>query len=227
MLHIIWDLDGTLIDSAADIIISLEFAISGAGLDKSMQVKPFVIGPTIKEMLIQAFPAEILSSEIIGTVIAIFRKTYDNSEFGRTCPYPGIEAIINDTAKFTHHIVTNKPDMPVNRILTRLNWAQYITSVNTPYTKAITSNVYMQSKRDIYADVIKQHSGATTSLFIGIGDMRTDCLAAKENGIRAAGVLWGYGNRDELSDCSDYIFEDTQSLSDFLCEWSSLQCKES
>jgi len=50
--------------------------------------------------------------------------------------------------------------------------------------------------------------------------MKADCLAAKDNDITAVGVLWGSGTIEELSDCCDYIFEDTKQLHDFLYDIS-------
>jgi phosphoglycolate phosphatase len=210
MINIIWDLDGTLIDSLEEAKQYLNFAVKKSGLDLSKQIKPFVIGPKIEKIIRESFPSEILTDETIKEINRIFRKNYDNSDFECTKPFSGMEEIIFDTINFTHHIVTNKPDMPTNRILNKINWSKYITSINTPYTQA-----KLQSKNELFSYVIKEY-GDDTSSFIGIGDMKADCIAAKENNITSIGVLWGSGTREELSDYCDYIFEDTKQLQDFL-----------
>jgi phosphoglycolate phosphatase len=210
MVNIIWDFDGTLIDSDKEVKQSLDFAVKKSGLDLSRQVKPFVVGPTIEKIIRESFPSEMLTDEIIRKIISSFREIYDNSDFKHTKPFSGIEEIIFDITKFTHHIVTNKPDMPTNRILNKINWSKYITSINTPYTLD-----KLQSKSELFSYVIKEY-GDNISSFIGIGDMKADCIAAKENGITSIGVLWGSGTREELSDCCDYIFEGTRQLQDFL-----------
>jgi phosphoglycolate phosphatase len=210
MINIIWDLDGTLIDSLEDAKQHLNFAVKESGLDLSKQIKPFVIGPTIEKIIRESFPSKILTDEIIKEINRIFRKKYDNSDFERIKPFSGIEEIIFNTAKFTHHIVTNKPDMPTNRILNKINWLKYITSINTPYTLD-----KLQSKNELFSYVIREYGGDVLS-FIGIGDMKADCIAAKENNITSIGVLWGSGTREELSDCCDYIFEDIEQLLHFL-----------
>jgi phosphoglycolate phosphatase len=215
MIHIIWDIDGTLIDSEKEVRQSLEFAVKKAGLDLSEQIKPFVIGPTIEKIIRESFPSKIITDEIIKKIIGTFREVYDNSDFEQTKPFPGTEKIISDTVNFTHHIVTNKPDMPTNRILDKIDWSKYITSINTPYTNHNSLNNNLRSKIELFSELIFE-SGASASSFVGIGDMKTDCIAAKENNIASVGVLWGTGTREELSDCCDYICEDTNQLCDFL-----------
>ena len=212
--HLIWDLDGTLIDSSREIIACLEFAVKKSGIELSGQTKPFIIGPTIDCILRKSFPQEYLTDDILKQVIQNFRTVYDNSEFTMTKPFPGIEKIVKDN-QFIHHIVTNKPDVPARRILEKICWTMYITTVNTPYTE--NNNIgtkQLKSKSKLFSDLISKYD--KQSLFIGIGDMKSDCIAAKDNNIKSIGVLWGTGKREELSDCCDYLFDDTEQLYDFL-----------
>ena len=217
MIHIIWDLDGTLIDSGKELNQCLELAVKKSGLDIKKQIKPFVIGPTIDKILKESFSLELLTDEILKKTIISFREIYDNSDFNYTKPYIGIEEIISDKINFYHHIVTNKPDMPTNRILSKLKWSEYIKTVKTPYSNMNLTNNKQQSKTILFSELIAE-SKCDSSMFIGIGDMKSDCIAAKENNIVSVGVLWGSGTREELSDCCDYIFEDTKQLRDFLYE---------
>jgi phosphoglycolate phosphatase len=217
MINIIWDLDGTLIDSSKEINQCLELAVKKSGLDLSKQIKPFIIGPTIDKIVKESFPLELLTDEILKNTIGLFRKIYDNSDFNYTKPYIGIEEIIFDKTNYCHHIVTNKPDMPTNRILNKFKWSGYITSVRTPYSNMSSLNKRLQSKTELFSELIIKF-GNEVSSFIGIGDMRSDCTAARENNITAVGVLWGTGTREELLDCCDYLFEDTKQLRDYLYE---------
>ena len=215
MINIIWDLDGTLIDSSTEIKQSLELAVNKSGLDVSRQIKPFIIGPTVDNILRESFPTDIMTDVLINKIIVAFREIYDNSDFEQTKPFPGIESIVYNTEKFIHHIVTNKPDMPTKRILNKLNWSKYITSVTTPYSNSNAFNKKIRSKHELFMDILAK-SKTEVSLFVGIGDMETDCKAAKGNNIVAVGVLWGSGTREELSYCCDYLFEETKQLHDFL-----------
>jgi phosphoglycolate phosphatase len=211
LLNLIWDLDGTLIDSQEEILYHLEFALKKASLNMADQIKPIRTGPPIDIMLKESFPAEMLTEKKLNEVILHYRERYDNSCFIMTNPFNGIEEIISDIINFTHHIVTNKPNPASGRIIKKMGWGDKVATLKTQSERP----EQRKSKSDFFAELISELDGDSSS-FIGIGDMKTDCLAAKDNNITAVGVLWGSGTREELSDCCDYLFEDTKQLHDFL-----------
>ena len=211
MKRLIWDLDGTLIDSQAEILYHLELALRDASVSISDTVKPFRIGPPLDIMLRESFSAGTLTEEKMNEVIFHYRKRYDNSGFTMTGPFNGIGDIISDTDNFVHYIVTNKPDTASQGIIDKLGWTDKIASIRA-------QSVHIEkrrSKTDLFAELIAE-SGGDISSFIGIGDAKTDAVAARNNNITAAGVLWGVGAREELADCCDYLFEDTKQLYNFL-----------
>jgi phosphoglycolate phosphatase len=213
VLNLIWDLDGTLIDSQAEILYHLKLALQDTALDIRDQVKPIRIGPPLDIMLKESFPAESLTMEKINEIISRYRERYNNSGFPITGSFYGIEEIISDTANFVHYVVTNKPNPASQRIIEKLGWTDKIASL-----KAQSAHIEQRKpKADLFAELIAE-SGADHSSFIGIGDAKTDCIAAKNNCITAVGVLWGSGTKEELADCCDYLFEDTRPLRDFLME---------
>jgi phosphoglycolate phosphatase len=213
MKHIIWDLDGTLIDSQAEILYHLKLALQDVSLDIRDQVKPIKIGPPLDIMIKEAFPPEALTAEKINEAVYRYRERYDNSGFKMTGPFDGIDEIVSDTVNFVHHLVTNKPNPSAERIVEKAGWADKIVSL-----KALSTHIEQRkSKTDRFAEIIAEFGGDRSS-FIGIGDAKTDCIAAKNNNITAVGVLWGSGTREELADSCDYIFEDTRQLRDFLYE---------
>jgi len=215
MIHLIWDLDGTLVDSQAEILYHMNLALQDASLDIRDQVKPIKIGPPLDIILKESFPAEALTAEKMNEVIYRYRERYDNSGFKMTGPFDGIEEIVSDTVNFIHHIVTNKPNPAAERIVEKLGWTDKIASL-----KALSGHIEQRkSKTDRFAELIAQYGGDGSS-FIGIGDAKTDCIAAKNNNITAVGVLWGSGTREELEDCSDHLFENTEQLRNFLFDYT-------
>jgi phosphoglycolate phosphatase len=213
MRNIIWDLDGTLVDSHAEILYHIELALRDASLDIRDRVKPVRIGPPLDIILKESFPAEMLAGGKADEVISGYRARYDNSGFPMTRPFGGIEGIISDTANFTHYVVTNKPNPASRRIIEKMGWADKIASL-----KAQSARLdQRRPKSELFAELIAE-SGVGASSFIGIGDATTDGAAAKSNNITAVGVLWGTGTREELAGCCDYVFENTEQLRDFLYE---------
>jgi len=210
---LIWDLDGTLIDSQGEILYHLELALKDSHMSMTDQIKPIRTGPPIDIMLKESFPADMITDEKIAEILSHFRRRYDTSGFTMTPPFDGIDTIISDTTNFVHHIITNKPHNASQGIINKLGWTDKISSLKTP----VVNSSQRKSKTELFLELITE-SGADISSFLGIGDMKADCLAARDNKITAVGVLWGSGTREELSGCSDYLCEDTKQLHDFLHE---------
>ena len=211
MLNLIWDLDGTLIDSKGEILYHLELALKDSSLNITDTIKPIRTGPPIDIMLKESFPADIITDDKLIEILSYFRKRYDSSGFTMTPSFNGIDKIIYDTTSFKHHIVTNKPLYASQLILKKLGWTGYISSIKTP----VDHNNNKKTKTELFKELIIE-SGADISSFIGIGDIKTDCQAAKDNNITAIGVLWGSGIKEELSGCCDYLCENTKQLHEFL-----------
>jgi len=215
LLNLIWDLDGTLIDSQEEILYYLELALKESSLNMADQIKPIRTGPPIDIMLKESFPAEMFTEEKLNEVITKYRERYNNSGFKMTEPFNGIEEIVSDTTNFIHHIVTNKPYPASRRIVEKMGWADKVTSLKTQSERI----EQRKSKSELFAELITEIAGERSSL-VGIGDMKSDCLAARDNNITAVGVLWGSGTREELFGCCDYLCEDTEQLRRFLYDIS-------
>ena len=196
-VHIIWDLDGTLIDSEQEVLDALIRSVRGVGLTEKEQKAPFRVGPTVDKILEAAFDDSVLTVQKKKEIIAAFRNNYDNCGFNNTPAFEGIENILADN-KFVHHIITNKPDLATNRIIEKLGWKKYFASIITPYSLIKSSADKRKTKAELFATCIANYP---EDQFVGVGDMETDANAAIANKIPAIGVLWGTGTRDELESC--------------------------
>lgn len=211
-LHIIWDLDGTLIDSAPEIKQVLNKSIKDTGFSDVEPIAPFRSGPPLDKVLKYMY-GDKLSDENIKQIVSVFRKNYDNCGFNNTPGFVGIEKILSDQS-FIHHIITNKPDLATNRIIDKLGWKQYFASVVTPYSYMKSIDDKRKTKTELFGLCIANYPDEK---FVGIGDMETDVKAALDNNIPAIGVLWGTGTRDELEKigCS-YISNSVLNLYEYL-----------
>lgn len=210
-IHIIWDLDGTLINSAKEFLEVLVKSVREAGFSEKENKYSFRAGPTIDIILDNAFGKNGISPEKKQEIIALFRHNYDNCGFDNTPAFDGIERILKN-GNFMHHIVTNKPDLATNRILEKLGWKKYFASVITPYTYIKPANDERKNKPELFALCMADYH---YEKFVGVGDMDTDAKAAIENKIPAIGVLWGTGNKEELAIC-DYVVDNIESLESLL-----------
>lgn len=215
-LHIIWDLDGTLINSEREVLDALVRSVREACFSENDQKKPFRVGPTVDKMLDNAFDPEILTPQKKAEIIAAFRKNYDNCGFNHTPPFDGIEKILSDS-RFVHHIVTNKPDLATALILKKLGWEKYFASVITPYSFMKSADDKRKTKAELFALCMADYPNEK---FVGVGDMAGDAKAALENKIPAIGVLWGTGTRSELESCAcTHIAQSVGELNEILADY--------
>lgn len=211
-IGLIWDLDGTLINSENEVLESLIKSVKKVGLTEELKLKPFRVGPTIDKILEDSFSAEVLNEKIKKEIITEFRSQYDNCGFSKTLPIEGIVEILK-LLNVENYIVTNKPDLATNRIISKLGWKDYFKKILTPYTN-ISYGQEKKTKTELFSEIVKNEQNI---LFFGIGDMATDAIAAKNNNINAIGVLWGTGTQEELEYVKcNLVFSNTKELFDYL-----------
>lgn len=205
---IIWDLDGTLINSAPEIIFTINKALVACGIEPDTSVSPLRIGPPVKQIIRNSYPVEILSEKTLDQVVKEFRSIYDSSDYKNTLVFDGIESILNDS-RFEHVIITNKPELATKRIIEYKGWKAFIANVLTP-----TSFPKVKSKKELFEYFKGIHSNMVP---ICIGDMQLDCECAKNIGGITIGVLWGTGTKEELEQAGcDYIVNSTTLLNEIL-----------
>lgn len=208
-LHILWDMDGTLVDSAPEVYATIEKSLASVGIDVHNAAKPLRIGPPVRMVIRNSFPEELLSEEQLDDAVKAFRQIYDTSDYVNTNPFEGIDDILRDT-RFIHHIITNKPDLPTNRIVAFKGWKDCVAEVLTPNTlggRTWAKPELFKYCRDEYPD----------ALMVGVGDMASDSEAARFAGINTIGVLWGTGTQKELENVEcNYIVSSTTELKQLL-----------
>jgi len=106
---VIFDLDGTLVDSSGDILASIEKAFAQLGFPLETPLNPECIGPPLPEMLARISP--VLRPDQVSTAVGRFREIYGASDFSRTRIYPGVEALLSALAGqgTPCMVATNKP----------------------------------------------------------------------------------------------------------------------
>jgi phosphoglycolate phosphatase len=186
MRAVIFDLDGTLIDSDPDILAALNRVLvaHGRAVLSRDEIK-LMIGDGAKVLVERAFAAR---GGVGGDVeLAAFLEDYNANAVVETVPYPGImEALeILSAAKHPLGVCTNKPEIAARSILAQLGLERFFTVVtggdSTPYRKP--------DPRHLGATLAAL--GAETAVMIG--DHINDISAAKGLGVPSIFVTWGYG----------------------------------
>jgi phosphoglycolate phosphatase len=189
--HLLFDLDGTLVDPAAGIIRSFRAGLTAVGLvPPPAETLHYVIGPPLRT----SFPMAGVDGSDVERALEGYRATYRAGAMFEARPYDGIADVLARFASdgFTLHVATSKPHVFAAPILNHFGMAQHFAGV---------FGAELDGTRDAKSDVIAHllaTQGIAASTAIMIGDRKHDCDGASAHGIPTIGVAWGYGGRDEL-----------------------------
>lgn len=209
---VIFDLDGTLLDTLEDLMDSVNFALGIFGLqERSLaEVRSFV-GNGV-ELLIERAVEGRLSEKDELECLRIFKEHYSKNMNHKTKPYDGmldlIKTLLNKDYRIA--IVSNKFDSAVkelNNIYFEGLFPVAIGSSETVAKKPAPDSVF---------EALKQ-LGVTGKTAIYVGDSDVDVMTAKNSGLECVGVTWGFRDEELLSEMgAAYIIHKPEQLLDIL-----------
>ena len=189
---VIFDLDGTLIDSSPGILASLAFAFQSVGIIPNQALVSSLIGPPLRETILSLLTN---SSEVqVRQITEAFKSHYDTEGFKSSLPYSGVASMLKRLLadQVPMHIVTNKRARPSRLILSNLGWTSYFVNVYSPDSIMPPS----ASKAELLATLLRD-AGLMPDQCIYIGDRLEDWHSARANKVRFAWARWGFSS-DEL-----------------------------
>jgi phosphoglycolate phosphatase len=187
--HLIFDLDGTLIDSAPAILAGFGAVLASAGLTPAVPLSEKLIGPPLLETLSRITASS--DPEFLRSLANAFKAYYDDEGLLLTEPYREIDATLRhlQTQGLPLHLATNKRWRPTERILKLLDWESIFDST---YAQDKATTPYVSKAAMLRSLIAEQGIDPQSSVYIG--DTPEDGLAAEANGLFFAAVDWGYGN---------------------------------
>ena len=203
---LIFDLDGTLSDSAPGIVASLNHAYDRLGHPKPASFQHF-IGPPFETI----FRSEGFSPDEIITLLAVYRERYWDIGAFENSIYPGIEDVLDQLAAQGYRIAiaTSKPEATALRILEHFGYIDRFEVIG-----GATFDMRRATKSAVLSYVLDQ-LGETRPVMIG--DRYHDVEGAAEHGIDCIGVRWGYGVGDELQRCgARWIIDEPAQIMDIV-----------
>ena len=186
--NILFDLDGTLIDSAPGIEASFYIAylkVYNTACPKNITT---FIGPPIDQVL-TAVNGET-NLEIIKCFLDAFKQHYDTEGYKKSKLYDDVELVLEVLLKnkLNVFIATNKRVKPTKLILEYLSISKYFNEIYCPDI----ANFKFKNKTEVIAHILKTNSLLFNETIM-IGDTIHDGLAADENKLDFAFVQYGYG----------------------------------
>jgi phosphoglycolate phosphatase len=190
---VLFDLDGVLADSRAAITGCLNDALEAGGFPRRAPDELYRhIGPPLAFALAE-ITGEPADSAIVAACIATYRERYATASLTDTVVTPGIADVLARLASDGRAlaVATSKPRPFAEPLLEALGLRSYFAVVAGP-----GFDVEAESKTETVGsalDALGVERGAM------VGDRSFDMVAARAHGLRAIGVAWGIGSRDELT----------------------------
>ena len=184
---VIFDLDGTLIDSSKSILEGFAAAFAESGRQPVVALEPGIIGPPLKETL--AILAGTADPAVIDPLAEGFKRHYDSEGYKATEVFPGVpEMLAALAARYPLYIATNKRIGPTRKIVAHLGWLDFFRGIH-----ALDSFVPpARNKREMIARILAAN-GFTPVATLYVGDRDEDEQAAIGNRLPFAMACWGYG----------------------------------
>lgn len=205
---ILFDLDGTLTDSGLGITNSVAYSLKkfGIEIDDRTELYKF-IGPPLRESFEKYYG---FSPEEARKAVEYYREYYTDKGLFENTVYEGIEELlkeIRDSGKRAI-VATSKPEVFAKRILEHFGLAKYfayIVGANLDETRT--------KKDEVIAHVLESCEIPDRSKVLMVGDREHDILGAKKMGLDSLGVLFGYGDYEELKRAgATYIAETVRDI---------------
>lgn len=185
---ILFDFDGTLIDSAPCILGCFEQILHEAGITPRAPLDSSVIGPPLRQTLLNL--TGISDGAVLEQLVGRFKELYDSDGYKDTRVYYGIEDMLQSLhdRRVPMAIATNKRRIPTLKILEHLGWGRYFRIVGTLDTPVPAHIDKAAMIRQVLDDI-----GAIAESSLYVGDKLEDGEAAQANHMRFIAAGWGYG----------------------------------
>lgn len=187
---VIFDLDGTLTESAPGIVNSIRYALEKAGLPPLSEAELLTcVGPPLSEqlaVLLHISPQEALA------LLPLYREYFVRKGMFENRPYDGIAELLGSlhAAGVPMMVCTGKPEPFAKTILEHFGLDEFFRDCI-----GSTLDGKLKDKAEALSILLKRN-GVHRALMVG--DRKYDAEAASADGIPCAGVLWGYGSQEEL-----------------------------
>ncbi len=200
LTDVIFDLDGTLVDSAPSILLCLAEALTSQAIAPIVPLSSQVIGPPLRETLRNISGCK--DDKTIAAMATTFVEQYDLSGYRQTQSFAGVEAMLQNLkdAGLRLHIATNKRLKPTRLILSHLGWNELFCEV---YALDLREPVFPNKSEMLKALLQDKHIASSDAVYIG--DRSDDWKAARANALPFFAAVWGYRDADLLANCGGLI----------------------
>jgi len=212
--HVIFDLDGTLLDTLEDLAEATNWVCAQHGwpLHPVEAFKRYVGNGAVK-LLERVTPPDVeITPQLRQQTMEEFTARYTAERSQKTSPYPGMPQLLKrlKSAGVTVAVLTNKPDVAAGPVVER-----YYPGVFDVVQGALPD---VPTKPDpTLLHKLMDRIGAMPDATLFVGDSNVDIQTAKNGGLTSCGVLWGFRTREELlAEGADHLVQTASELEELI-----------
>lgn len=206
-IGIIFDLDGTLLDSLADLHHAVNHTLVQHGCpERSVDEIRRFLGEGARLLISRSLPGKENDppfEQVFDDYIAYYAQV---CERGTTRPYAGIDEALAQLKQYPMAVVSNKPDASTKKLCKDCFGDMYALGVTDALPKKPAPDMVYEAMKAL---------GVEKCIYVG--DSETDVQTAANAGVPCLSVLWGFRDQDELVDAGGkYFCEKTSDLPELI-----------
>ena len=189
---VLFDLDGTLTDTLADIAAAMNHALQAHGLPTWPEADyRYLVGDGAKTLALRCVRER---TDLADSVRQAYQAQYEAHQLDRTAPYAGIPAMLSALAEqgLILTVLSNKPDADTKRIV-----QHFFPDVPFALVRGQVEGVPVKPD-PAGALAVARAVGVPPEEFLYLGDTAVDMRCALAAGMHPVGALWGFRTREEL-----------------------------
>lgn len=209
---IVFDLDGTILDTVADLADAVIYALEKHGFPpRSYQEVMSFVGNGVVKLIERALPDGHKDPETVEKVYLDFNARYSSHYADKTKPYDGIPELLSKLKAdgYKLAVLSNKPDKFTKELIN--GFFPNVFDIIRGSVDGVPRKPDPTAELNILNDL-----GVTAGECLHIGDSDTDVLTAHNAGIKCVGCTWGYRPKETLLEYgADFIVETVDELANF------------
>ena len=184
---ILFDLDGTLLDTLADLADAVNETMRRYGCpEHSCRQIRAMVGNGVRNLILSALPEE--KKAMVDEILPYFRTYYAAHTRDKTCPYPGIPETVEQLRReYPVAVVSNKPDAQVKSLCREFFGEIYALGERADCPRKPAPDMIRRAMEAL---------GAERCVYVG--DSEVDIKTAANAGVPCLSVLWGFRDREVL-----------------------------
>ena len=192
---VIFDLDGTLLNTIADLASSTNHALLQLGIGAHpLESFPTFVGNGIRKLFERALPVTLRTPEMVERVREFFMPYYDAHNADATSIYPGISELLSQLQEkgVKVAVASNKYQSATEKLM-----QHYFPEIQFASVLGQREGIPVKPDKGIVLDTL-QAAGVSPEETLYVGDSGVDMQTAHNGGVESVGVTWGFRPLSEL-----------------------------